>query len=208
MRGMIFALGLAAAMCAGEAVAADAPISPPSPLIGPDTGNWSHATFSRHFTVGSLKGDIGGTPLSAIARQVGGQVQSGGAGSADMQQWLCYDLPSAHQRIWLSITDEDGNGKTTGMITAVPLTDRDPHSPTCTPLAKAATPLVIDDGIKLGMTRAQLTARLGAPSKDVSGWLVYRANPKINGASVITSLTVHVEADRVVFLEAFMISTD
>ncbi len=206
MRGMM--LGLALGLWAGQAFAAPAPIAPPSPLIGPDSQNWSHASFARHFAAGALKGDLGITFLSAVARQSGGQVQSGGNSSADAQQWLCYDLPVAHQRIWLSVTDEMGDGKSIDRVTAVPLTDRDPHSPACATLAKVTTPLVLDDGIKLGMTRAELTQRLGAPSKEASGWLVYRANPKINGASVITSLTVHIDGGRVVFLEAFNSSTD
>ena len=193
MRGMIFALGLAASMCAGEAVAADAPISPPSPLIDPGkVDSPSHATLARHFAVGSLKGDIGSTTLGAIARQAGGQVQSGVTGG-DKLQWLCYDLPAAHQRVWLSVS----GGKTMDMVTAVPLTDRDPRSSACAPNGAAA--LVIDDGIKLGMTRSELTARLGAPSREASGWLVYRADAKARTTVVV----VHIDGDRVVFLEAF-----
>ncbi len=202
MRAILIALAL---MAAAPALAGDLLTAPPSPPVSPsDVDSLSKAGFARSFVVGAITGTLGDMPLSRFVSQAkAGKVETM-SGNGVAMSWACYDV--AGVRAWLSVTDEMGNGKSVDTITLKP---RDmASSNTCAPLASQQAP-VVDGAIRIGMTKADLIARLGSPSKQKAGWLVFRANPSIkSGGSFFTTLIVRIDNGKVAFIEASNTSAD
>ena len=194
MRAILMVLGF---MAATTAFAGDVMTAPPSPPLSPsDVDSLSKATFARTFSLGGLAGKLGETPLASF-------VAKARAGKIEAMSWACYDMAGA--RAWLSVSDETGNGSSIDTITIKP---RDSAtSGSCAALASPQAPAV-DGAIRIGMTRADLIARLGTPSKQKADWLVFRANPPTKGGSFFTTVIVRIDNGKVAFIEASNTSAD
>lgn len=198
MRAILIALGL---MAATPALAGQTLPAPPSPLLNPnDADAVSKATFARTFTTGALKGDLGVTQLASFVAQARtGKVEKMTGGDVAMV-WTCYDI--AGDTVWLSATADKL------YVDTITIKPRDAAaSGGCTSLPSAQKAMV-DGAIRIGMTKTDLIARLGAPSKQKADWLVYRANPRIRGSSTFTTLVVRIDNDKVAFIEASNTSPD
>lgn len=201
MRTILLAVTLAAAT---PACAADVMTAPPSPPLSPsDVDGLSKATFARTFSVGGLSGKIGDTALALFVSQARAGKIDKISGNGVAMSWACYDV--AGTRAWLSVGDEAGDGRSIDTITIKP---RDAASSgNCAVLPSQQAP-AIDGAIRIGMTKADLLARLGPPSKQKADWLVFRANPPVKGGSVFTTLIVRIDAGKVAFIEASTMAAD
>jgi len=201
MRAILVTLGLAAAM---PAFASDTQPAPPAPLLNPSQAEaGSKASFARTFFVAGLKGDLGSTSLAKFVAGIGtGKVDRMTGGGVAMA-WACYDV--AGDRIWLSTTDQAAGKENVGTITVVP---REANAPAGCASLPSPQKTAVDGTIRIGMTRADLLARLGAPSNQKGDWLVYRANPTFKGGSFFTTVTVRIDNGKVAFIEASNTAAD
>jgi len=202
MRAILMAFGL---MAAAPAFAADLLTAPPSPLLNPwEVQGTSKTTFARTFSVGALKGDLGDTLLAKFVTQTrAGKIQKI-TGNQDQMSWACYDI--AGDRVWLSSTDQMASAETIDTITIKP---RDPGASACAALPSSQK-AAVDGAIRIGMTKADLLARLGPPSQQKADWFVFRAFVpyKSNDGSFITTLVVRLDQGKVAFIEASNTTAD
>ena len=201
MRAILMVLGL---MAATPALAGQALPAPPSPLLNPnDAEAVSKATFARTFSTGALKGNLGMTQLTSFVAQARtGKIEKMAGGDVAMA-WTCYDI--AGDNVWLSATDETADKQYVDTITIKP---RDAAAASGCASLPSAQKAMVDGAIGIGMTKADLIGRLGIPSKQKANWLVYRANPPIQGGSVFTTLVVRIDNGKVACIEASNTSAD
>ncbi|MBP2158365.1 MULTISPECIES: hypothetical protein [Asticcacaulis] len=151
-------------MCvAGIAVAADRPIPPPIPPVDALSAPPVTARFAKSFRIGDLDGAFSQIGLGDMKKALGAGAVAGIQGMS----WLCYDLPAAKQRVWLSSTG--------GAMETVTVTRIGAPSASCPALPAKNQAVVVDGGIRIGMARAELTKRLGQPSRQIDTWTVYSA---------------------------------
>ena len=203
MRGWL--LGLAMLVTAGSVAAQDLPVAPPSPLVDPYGGKaMKKAPVVDNFALGGARGQFQVTSLDKVRAAVGGGVVQKVPGQG-LFDYLCYDLPSAGERVWLAVTDEMGNeGDLVDSVTVKPLQSSDPKSRTCPALPARFAPVIVDGGVRLGMSRKDIIRVLGQPSLDTGGWLVFWSDADDNRMTV----TARIDGGKVVFLYVSRTSTD
>ncbi len=195
MRAWLLGLAL---LAAGPVLAQDLPVAPPSPMIDPSAATEGRAIFAQGFALGAFKGGSG-TSLADARKAMGGVVDG-----LDSVEWLCYDLAGSGQRVWLS-SDE----MSSGFVDTVTVTPRGAtRSSHCPELPPKYQPLVIDSNIRLGMTETDLARRLGAPSKKVGTWVVYKTEQVLRDGSATLTLVVNFINGRAVFITAGHIVND
>lgn len=166
------------------AMAASRTPAPPSPLIDAGRAPSDNPPLARSVVLGEMKLDPAGLVLADVRQGVGfGVVEDIGTGTERMT-WLCYDLPQAKARLWLSREES---------ASAVTLTSA--ASGASCPVLPAKFPSIAVDGfVTLGTPRSALIEKLGKPGLEAGDWLVFR-----NGSR---SLTVRMEQGRVAALWA------
>lgn len=164
MRGILAGL-LSLVLVAGSAHAADRPVPPPIPPVDALSAPPVTARFAKRFTIGDLDGAFAQIGLGDMKKALG----VGAVASIQGMSWLCYDLPGAKQRVWLSST------AVAGAMETVTVTKIGAPSASCPALAAKSQSVVLDGGIRIGMTRAELAKRLGQPSRQIDTWVVYSA---------------------------------
>jgi hypothetical protein len=165
MRAIVAGL-LCLFLLTGAAQAADRPVPPPIPPLDALNAPAVASRFARTFAIGDLDIAFSQTSLSDLRNALG----AGAVASIQGMSWLCYDLPGARQRVWLS------SGSAAGNLETVTVTKIGASSSQCpSPPAKTQS-IVVDGGIRIGMTRADLTKRLGPPSRQIDTWLIYSAH--------------------------------
>jgi len=153
-------------MClAGIADAADRPIPPPIPPVDALSASPVTARFARTFTIGDLDGAFSQIALGDMRKAFG----AGAVASIQGMSWLCYDMPAAKQRVWLSST------AVAGAMETITVTRIGAPSASCPALPAKNQTVVLDGGLRIGMTKADLTKRLGQPSRQIDTWAVYSA---------------------------------
>ncbi|WP_443747479.1 hypothetical protein [Asticcacaulis solisilvae] len=199
MRAILTALGLMA--FAGSALAAGPRFSPPSPLIDADAAKPGQTAFARTFSIGTWSGQFEQTRLTDVQKRFGGQIErEGDAGSA--MQWLCYDLPAQHQRVWLSSYEINGGAvaDVTMWGVAAPA-----NSPSCAPLKDTVS---VDGFMALGAAQTDITGRLGAPGLQAANWSAWRREAKLSGnCTEEDTLTVRTDKGKVVYISAYRTSS-
>lgn len=156
---------LGAMLIAGVAQAADRPVAPPTPPVDPLNAPAVSTRFARNFTLGALDNNLGQVSLYDLRTTLG-------MGSLDSIQgisWLCFDLPRAGQRLWLSSSNPSG------FIETVTMGRIGSASSRCPALPAKYQSIAVDDSLRIGMTRAELMKRLGQPSRQIDTWSVYSA---------------------------------
>jgi hypothetical protein len=164
MRGMVAGL-LSLMLVTGAAQAADRPVPPPIPPLDALNAPPVAARFARTFAIGDLDSAFSQIALGDMRKALG----TGTLGSIQGMSWLCYDIPAAQQRLWLSTTSA------TGAMETVTVTKIGAPSGSCPALPAKTASVVLDGGIRIGMTKAQLIKRLGPASRQIDTWLVYSA---------------------------------
>ena len=151
------------------------------------------------FAIGNFTGKFEDTRFDEVERTFGGVPHKEGDAS-EAVVWLCYTLPQ-NQRIWLS-SGELAGGTYIDEVDMVALPASTSASAQC-PAIQAKTHNV--DGVSLGMTKANVRARLGPPSRQQGDWLIYKYETAITigGAryDVLGSIDVHFTgntADRII----------
>ncbi len=152
-------------LVAGAALAADRPVPPPIPPVDALSAPPVTARFAKSFMIGDLDGAFSQIGLGAMKKALG----AGAVASIQGMSWLCYDLPAAKQRVWLSSTG------VAGAMETVTVTKIGTPSASCPALPAKSQSVVMDGGIRIGMTRAELAKRLGQPSRQIDTWVVYSA---------------------------------
>lgn len=164
MLGILAGL-LSLVLVAGSALAADRSVPPPIPPVDALSAPPVTARFAKTFTIGDLDATFSQIGLGGMKKALG----AGTVASIQGMSWLCYDLPAAKQRVWLSSTSAAGAMET------VTVTKIGAPSASCPVLPAKTQAVVVDGGIRIGMTRAELTKRLGQPSRQIDTWAVYSA---------------------------------
>ncbi len=193
MRGIMAAL-LGIALLAGPARASDLPVAPPSPPVDSLHAPVVTAVFAQSFSLGTMKSNLAQIGLKDMTRDIG-------VGVVDQMlpiSWLCYDLPKSAQRVWLS-SDEASQGFV-DTITVTTLSAA--ASSRCPALPAKYQAVVIDNGLRLGMTKAELIKQLGQPSRQIDTWVVYSAETKDRNGSASRGLAVQFVNGRAAFISA------
>ncbi len=189
MRGWLIGMAL---VFAGAAVADDLPVAPPSPLIDPYGGKPLRTPPEiGRFALGNATGKILATRLDQVKAAVGSGATQGVAGTPF--NYLCYDLPAAKQRVWLSSTDGAVDAVTVKMLDG-----SDPVSKSCPELPARFGPVVVDGKVRLNMSKAELVSLFGQPSIAAGNWLAFHGITSHG----LTTVTVRLAQDKAVFLYA------
>lgn len=98
--------------------------------------------------------------------------------AGDDNYWLCYYLlnGSDFRKIWISSSGEMGGPN--HAVTAIQVIDGgdslvSPATSGCPLLPSPFNDLVLDHGIRIGMTREELVHTLGEPTVQKSNWIIY-----------------------------------
>ena len=203
-RGMmrVIPLMVVGLILAGQVVAGDLPIAPPSPLVDPYSGApTSKVAMAQSFAVAGTSFKLGGADIAKIPSRLGQGVVH--EETADRSfRYICYDIPAAQQRVWLAVTDEMGDGRSVDMVTVTRLTSADPRSSSCSAIKSSR--ITIDGFVGIGATKSQLIQKLGQPSFTAGPWMVFRGESD----SARQSITIRLDQDKVAFIYAANTSTD
>lgn len=136
--------------------------------------------LATRFSLGAFAGRFEETPLAAIRDAVGkGAIQHQGDAGASMY-WLCYRGP--RHRIWVASSGEMGGPEHHVTEIVGELTEKDAGtSIDCPALPERFASLVFDGTLRLGMSRLEVVAALGPPSKSEGAQMVYLHEGKLTG---------------------------
>lgn len=206
MKAVIASIALALAFQPAAGLAQDAATSPSNP-------DWN-GSISRHYgiaraqpdmlTVGTFKFRFDDKGFDAFQAIVGPSRKHRTGDAGDSFAWLCYGLPHG-QRLWVTSGElgNTGNAITGAELRVMP--PQTPASPDCPSIALNAD----IDGVRLGITRAQITAVLGDPVKSTANQLLYTYDTRTErGDDVTGSLFVYLTNGRVSRMIAQRVITD
>jgi hypothetical protein len=185
MRGIV-AICISLMALAAAAHAADRPVPPPVPPLDTMNAKPVKATFARSFTLGGKPFDYEGARISNLPRTLG----AGAVNQMTDLAWVCFDLPGG-QRVWFS-------GEGSADLNTVTLARQGAASSQCPAMPAKFTPVVIDQDLHIGVTRAEVLKRLGQPSRQVDTWMVYSSEYD-HGR---TGLAIQFADDKAVFISA------
>ena len=152
---------------------ADRPVPPPQ--LPPDLREPTTATLSARpapgITLGSLRVSLEETPMAAV-------LKAAGRGALDRKGdvvWICYTVPGkASSRLWLMSDSDEGSVYGVSVFRlAAGATKR------CPSLPPKLRPVTFDRGLALGLSAAQLTEKLGPPSRKSKDWWIYHQETKV-----------------------------
>jgi len=134
--------------------------------------------MARSFSLGAFAGRFEETPLGAVREAVGeGTIQHQGDAGESIY-WLCYRR--AQQRFWVVSSGEMGGPDHLVTEIVEELTENDTEtSADCAIIPEKFAPLVFDGKLHLGMSRAEVIAALGPPSKSEAAQVVYSHEGKL-----------------------------
>lgn len=196
MRARVMALSVA--LFAGQAAAADLPFAPPSPMVDAMSAKPTRTAFARGFAIASWRGTFETTHLIDVQKRFGGTIaRQGDAGTSE--QWLCYDLPDSHQRLWL--VSYEINGGTVAEVTMAEAS-APAQSPQC-PALTAGTKVNIDGFVGLGTPAMSLAGKLGKPGLEKADWAAwYRNVPAGKGCTEDETLAARSDHGHIAFVSA------
>ncbi len=134
--------------------------------------------LARSFSLGAFAGRFEETPLGAVREAVGeGAIQHQGDAGGSIY-WLCYRR--AQHRLWVVSSGEMGGPDHLVTEIVEELTENDTETSTdCAIIPEKFAPLVFDGKLHLGMSRSQVIAALGPPSKSEAAQMVYSHEGKL-----------------------------
>ncbi|NGY06618.1 hypothetical protein G7Y85_17725 [Solimonas terrae] len=177
------------------------PIPPPSwpvPDIRPSGTKMQPVTG---VTVGAFRVTFERTTFKDILSALGPAPigQRGDAG--EFQMWMCYTLPAAHERIWLTSSELGGQEYIDGMV-AKQLKSAEPYTSQCPVPSGEAANVSIDNGIRLGESVDKIKSILGAPNHAPSSVIYYLYEGKDGEFDISSVLALKLNEGRVTELHA------
>lgn len=131
------------------------------------------------FSLGAFAGRFEETPLGAIRDAVGeGTIQHQGDAGGSIY-WLCYRR--AQHRLWVVSSGEMGGPDhlVTEVVEELAEKKDTETSTDCAIIPEKFAPLVFDGKLHLGMSRLEVVAALGPPSKSETAPMVYSHHGKL-----------------------------
>ncbi len=147
--------------------------------------DWA-ATAARRPTSGVMLGylqvELGHTTLPQVLQVAAtGRIAHGGDAGA-RASWLCYRVPGEHPAgLWLTSDSEMGGpGQPVTSITLQSVA-AEGAAADCPVLPPALRPVLMDHGVSLRMTDAQLEQVMGTPSHRAGPWRSFNFQAKVAG---------------------------
>ncbi|ESQ81044.1 hypothetical protein [Asticcacaulis sp. YBE204] len=121
------------------------------------------------FRLGALTYRFEQTPLIDLAKATGHKRIGHKGDASEALDWLCFTIKAPQPyRLWLS-SSEMGGGTVDGVDMRA---EAATATEDCPILAARLTPVSVD-GVRIGMTQAEVRKALGAPSDQRDGWWIY-----------------------------------
>lgn len=172
-------------------------IKPTGTPIQPVTGvalDSFHVTFEKT-TFNDVLGALGRAPIR----------HQGDAG--EFLMWVCYTLPGAHARIWLTSSELGGEKYIDGMV-AKRLKSAGAASSVCPVANRQITVVSIDNGIWLGKDVEKIKTMLGRANRAPASVIYYTYEGKDGGLDVDSILALKVHKNKVTALYASHTTTN
>ena len=122
--------------------------------------------------------------------------------------WVCYTLPEARQRLWLTSSEIGGrqyiNGATAEVVTDLSVR----VTPDCPALPPRYRPVRFDSDLWLGDRSARLAKRLGQPTDIYGPVRLYAYEKPQSRFDVSSILAVRLNGGRIVALYASHLTTN
>jgi hypothetical protein len=166
-------------------------IKPSGTKIQPATGitlGSFHVTFEKT-TFNDILSALGTAPIG----------QQGDAGGFLM--WVCYTVPAAHARIWLTSSELGGLEYIDGMV-AERFQGTDADNPLCPSPISQTAPISIDNGIWLGEPIEKIKGILGAPNKAPASVVYYLYEGRDGEFDISSVLALKVRKGRITEIHA------
>ena len=155
---------------------ADRPVPPPG--LSPELRQPTPATMSARpapgVTLGSLRVSLEETPMAAVLKAAGAGVFD----QAGEVVWICYTVPGkpSASRLWLMSDGADGSVYGVSVFRLVGTAGA---AKRCPSLPARLRPMKFDRGLALGMSAAQVTEKLGEPSRKSKDWWIYHQETRV-----------------------------
>ncbi|MGX4771985.1 hypothetical protein ACWAUC_19610 [Bradyrhizobium guangdongense] len=134
--------------------------------------------LATRFSLGAFPGRFEETRLDEVRDAVGqGTIQHQGD-AGDSIYWLCYRR--AQDRLWVLSSGEMGGPDHLVTEIVEELTEKDGGTATdCAIIPDKFAPVVVDGKLHLGMTRQEIIAAFGPPSKSEAAQMLYSHEGKL-----------------------------
>lgn len=157
------------------------------PVTGITLGSF-HVTFEKT-TFNDILGALGKAPIG----------QQGDAG--EFLMWVCYTVPVAHVRIWLTSSELGGQEYIDGIV-AKQLERAETENSLCPIPANKAAVASIDNGIWLGESVERIKSILGAPNRASASVIYYLYEGKDGEFDISSILALRIHKNKVTELYA------
>ena len=127
--------------------------------------------------------------LQSVTLLLGPAAASDSGDAGESNRWVCYRLAGTPAMSLVLESGEMGGGKWLTGFTFVPAGSRPDLERECARSALAATSVQTDHGLRLGLTRNQVNARLGAVGRDSAGVVLYERSVQVGKEEAPESYT-------------------
>lgn len=126
---------------------------------------------ARSANLGGYLVQLESTSLGLLARTAGAPLNRERAGE-DVHDWICMAAREAGKplRVWAHSSAADGP------VSSMQIEAGGTPDQRCPELPATMQPVSLGEGLKLGLARAEVIKRLGPPSREHDGWLMYMAD--------------------------------
>lgn len=169
-----------------------APVAPPRDVMQITAKPTLGSAPSRSAFLGHTKINLEKTTLSDVLKTVkkGAIYHSGDAGNS--VYWLCYTLKNefSYTRVWLLSDGEMGGAEhsiTSIHAALIRKSGKNIGTAGCPILPLAYEAIILEKGIQIGIRRDEVLKRLGKPTVNQSGWLVFFYEGKAKPENVADS---------------------
>ena len=126
---------------------------------------------ARSASLGGYLVQLESTSLGLLARAAGAPLTREREGD-DVHDWICMAAKDGGKpaRVWAHSSAAEGP------VSGVQIEAGGTPDPRCPELPATMQPVSLGEGLRLGLTRAEVIKRLGPPSREDAGWLMYLAD--------------------------------
>lgn len=135
---------------------------------------------ARSASLGGYLVQLESTSLGLLARAAGAPLTREREGE-EVHDWICMAAKEGAKplRVWAHSSAADGP------VSSVQIEAGGTPDPRCPELPANMQPVSLGEGLKLGLTRAEVIKRLGPPSREDGGWLMYVADRPLPPAPAV-----------------------
>lgn len=167
-------------------------------------------------TVRGFRIEFEKTPMAAIIHRLGPVSLAEGPGAVTSG---CYELGRARGSLFLVLESSEMGGEEQAITGFAVSAERPARPRPCSPIAIEPSDLVVDQGLRVGMSSTQLRARLGPPRSARGDTLLYEGkailpaergdslHPGLPAGTMFFGTDVVLRAGRVVRIYAFQVSS-